>query len=213
VKGRETVFFVKDEVKFSDHFESLADKIEEGGILFSVMLQNYDQADDIILKLEKIENEADAITHGIYKKLYKTFLAPLDREDIFALANKMDSIIDMIEAAAVRMKLYMISEPNAEIRELAVILGNSISLVKTIVYDMRQRKGHTEEILGNCAKINELENEGDRVLRQSMNQLFEREKDAIEIVKWKEVLERIEEATDVCEDVSNIVEGIILKYG
>lgn len=207
------MFFPKDDVKFSDHFESLADKIEEGGVLFSMMLQNYDQADDIIAKLEKVENEADAITHGIYQKLYKTFLAPLDREDIFALANKMDSIIDMIEAAAVRMRLYMIDEPNAEIRELALVLSSSISLVKKIIYDMRQRKMHVEEILANCVKINELENEGDRLLRQSMNHLFEREKDAIEIVKWKEVLERIEEATDVCEDVSNIVEGIILKYG
>ena len=72
---------------------------------------------------------------------------------------------------------------------------------------------HTDEILDNCVKINALENEGDRVLRQSMHQLFERESDAIEIVKWKEILERIEEATDVCEDVSNIIEGIILKYG
>jgi uncharacterized protein len=207
------VFFLKEEVKFSDHFEKLADKIEEGGILFSRMLQNYDKSEEIIPKLEEIEHEADAVTHEIYRKLHKTFLAPIDREDIFALANKMDSIIDMIEAAAIRMKLYVIKEPNAEIRELAFILSKSISLVKKIVYDMRQRKMHVDEILDNCAKINALENEGDRVLRQSMNQLFERECDAIEIVKWKEVLERVEEATDVCEDVSNIVEGIILKYG
>ncbi len=207
------MFFVKDEIKFSDHFEKLADKIEEGGIQFSRMLQNYDQSEEIIPKLEEIEHEADAVTHEIYRKLHKTFLAPIDREDIFALANKMDSIIDMIEASAVRMKLYQISEPNAEIQELAIILNKSISLVKKIIYAMRNRKMHTDEILDNCVKINELENEGDRVLRQSMNQLFERESDAIEIVKWKEILERIEEATDVCEDVSNIIEGIILKYG
>lgn len=207
------MFFVKDEIKFSDHFEKLADKIEEGGNLFSGMLQAYDQSEKIVSRLEEVEHEADAVTHEIYRKLHITFLAPIDREDIFALANKMDSIIDMIEASAVRMKLYQITEPNAEIKELALILNKSILLVKEIIYDMRNRKMHTDEILGNCVKINALENEGDRVLRQSMQQLFERENDAIEIVKWKEILERIEEATDVCEDVSNIIEGIILKYG
>ncbi|MFB3926205.1 MAG: DUF47 domain-containing protein [Syntrophales bacterium] len=201
----------KDE-RFYELFEELADKIEEGGKLFTEILERYEYSEPKLSKLKEIEHEADIITHRTYEKMHKTFLTPLDREDIYALVNKMDSILDMIEAAAVRMHLYKIKKPNEEIIELARVLNEAIGGVKKIVYALKDKK-NSKMILKACVEINTLENEGDYILRTTVARLFEREKDAIELIKWKEICERIEEALDVCEDVSNIVEGIVLKHG
>jgi hypothetical protein len=204
-------FIPKDE-KFYDLFEELANKIEEGGIMFTDILNNYEQSEAKIAKLKEIEHEADIITHRTYEKMHRTFLTPLDREDIYNLVNKMDSVLDMIEAAAVRMQLYKIKKPADEIKELARILNEAIKKVKKIVHALRDKK-KSKEILEDCVEINTLENEGDIVLRMTMARLFEREKDPFELIKWKEIFERIEESIDVCEDVSNIIEGIVLKHG
>lgn len=204
--------FPKD-VHFSDNFEELADKIQEGGMLFSEILNDYKNSKGRIARLKEIEHEADTITHRIYQDLHKTFITPLDREDIYSLANKMDSIVDMIDESASKMQLYRIKEPLSDHKLLAAILNKSIVLVNKSVYAMRNRRANINMIREFCIEINSLENEADNILRQSMAQLFEREKDAIELIKGKEILERIEETTDLCEDVSNIIEGIILKYG
>ncbi|HOD36624.1 MAG TPA: DUF47 family protein [Syntrophales bacterium] len=198
--------------KFYDLFEELACKIEEGGKMFSDILDNYEHSEAKIAKLKEIEHEADIITHRTYEKMHRTFLTPLDREDIYNLVNKMDSVLDMIEAAAVRMQLYKIKKPADEIKELARILNLAIGKIKKIVHALRDKK-RSQEILEDCVEINTLENEGDIVLRMTMARLFEREKDPIELIKWKEIFERIEESIDVCEDVSNIIEGIVLKHG
>ncbi|MBN1614157.1 MAG: DUF47 domain-containing protein [Deltaproteobacteria bacterium] len=200
------------EEKFFDLFEELADKIEEGGKLFMDMLEHYDTAERKVVKLKELEHEADVITHRTYEKMHKTFLTPLDREDIYALVNKMDSILDMIEASAVRMHLYKIKEPAKAIIDQTKILNMAISKVKMIVRGLRDMK-HAQMILDACVEINTLENDGDIVLRTTMANLFECEQNPIELIKWKEIFERIEEAIDVCEDVSNIVEGIVLKHG
>ena len=200
------------EEKFFDLFEELADKIEEGGKLFMDMLEHYDTADRKIVKLKELEHEADVITHRTYEKMHTTFLTPLDREDIYALVNKMDSILDMIEASAVRMFLYKIRKPAQAIIDQTKILNTAIAKVKMIVHGLRDMK-NAKMILDACVEINTLENDGDVVLRTTMANLFEHEQDTRELIKWKEIFERIEEAIDVCEDVSNIVEGIVLKHG
>ncbi len=205
--------FIPEEIKFSDYFEELMEKIEEGGLLFMEILDDYRGSETKISRMKDIEHEGDAIAHGIHQKLHKTFITPMDREDIYALANKMDTILDLIEASATRMSLFKMKGPNPDIKDLAVVLNKAIALVKKAIFAMRQRKKNVKMILDTCIEINTLENEGDHVLRQSIAHLFEREDDAIELVKWKEILERIEEATDMCEDVSNIIEGMILKYG
>jgi uncharacterized protein len=201
------------EVHFSDSFEELADKIQEGGMVFVEILNDFGNSKDKIPRLKEIEHEADTITHRIYQDLHKTFITPLDREDIYSLANKMDSIVDMIDESASKMQLYRIKEPLPDHKLLATILNKSIVLVNKSIYAMRNRRANINMILEHCIEINSLENEADYILRHSMAQLFEREKDAIELIKCKEILERIEETTDMCEDVSNIIEGIILKYG
>jgi len=134
------VKFLPKEEKFFDHFEELAVKIEEGAKLFIDILNNFEHSEAKVTTLKDVEHEADTITHRIYEKMHKTFLTPFDREDIYALANKMDSILDMIEATAVRMYLYKVDNPNNEIKELALTLSNAVAKVKEIVYGLRDKK-------------------------------------------------------------------------
>jgi predicted phosphate transport protein (TIGR00153 family) len=204
--------FIPREEKFYDLFEELADKIDEGGKLFLDMLLNYDSFETRLVKLKEIEHEADDITHRTYEKMHTTFLTPIDREDIYALVNKMDSILDMTEAAAVRMSLYKIKAPKEELFQQARILNEATAKVKLIVCGLRDMK-NAKMILDACVEINTLENAGDQILRATMARLFEHETDPFELIKWKEIFERFEDALDICEDVSNIVEGIVLKNG
>ncbi len=202
--------FPKEE-NFFNYFEELANKIEEGGQFFLEMTQNRDYSDVRVARLKELEHEADGITHKTYERMHKTFLTPIDREDIYALVNKMDSIMDVIEATAIRIHMYKVKKPDDEIIKQAEILFQAIKKIKGIVHGLRDMK-NSKMILDGCVEINTLENAGDVVLRTIITNLFIKEKDAIELIKWKEIFERIEEAIDVCEDVSNIVEGIVLKH-
>jgi uncharacterized protein len=205
------IFIPKDQ-KFFDHFEELADAIERGGRLFLDILNNFEHSEAKLSTLKEIEHEADRITHIIFAKLHKTYITPIDREDIHALANKMDSILDIIEGAAVRMYLYAMKKPGKEIIELALILNNAIAVVKRVVHGLRHRK-NSNMIIAACVEIHTIENEGDYLLHQCIARLFQNEKDPFELIKTKEIYELIEDAIDTCEDVTNIVEGIVLKNG
>jgi hypothetical protein len=202
--------FPKEE-NFFEFFEELADKIEEGGQFFLEMTRTRDYSAPKVARLKELEHEADGITHKTYEKMHKTFLTPIDREDIYALVNKMDSIMDVIEATAIRIHMYKVKKPDDEIIKQAEILFQAIKKIKGIVHGLRDMK-NSKMILDGCVEINTLENAGDVVLRTIITDLFIKEQDAIELIKWKEIFERIEEAIDVCEDVSNIVEGIVLKH-
>jgi predicted phosphate transport protein (TIGR00153 family) len=202
--------FPKEE-NFFNFFEELANKIEEGGKFFLEMTKTRDYSDVKVARLKEIEHEADVITHKTYERMHKTFLTPIDREDIYALVNKMDSIMDVIEATAIRIHMYKVKKPDDEIIKQAEILFQAITKIKEIIYGLRDMK-NSKMILDGCVEINTLENAGDVVLRTIITNLFIKETDAIELIKWKEIFERIEEAIDVCEDVSNTVEGIVLKH-
>lgn len=202
--------FPKEE-NFFNFFEELADKIEEGGKFFLEMTKNRDYSAAKVSRLKEIEHEADVITHKTYERMHKTFLTPIDREDIYALVNKMDSIMDVIEATAIRIHMYNVKKPDDEIIKQAEILFQAITKIKEIIHGLRDMK-NSKMILDGCVEINTLENAGDVVLRSIITELFIKEKDAIELIKWKEIFERNEEAIDVCEDVSNTVEGIVLKH-
>jgi predicted phosphate transport protein (TIGR00153 family) len=205
-------FFQSNREKFYEFFEALADKVEEGGKLFTEIIGNYEYSEFKVGKLKEIEHEADHITHQVYKRMHKVFLTPLDREDIFSLANKMDSVLDEIESAAVRMYLYRMKAPTKELVQITGILTEAIAKIRRIVFSVR-KKQDAELILKLCAEINTLENQADRVYRGAMVRLFDEEKDAIELIKVKDILGRIDTAIDNCEDVSNVIEGIVLKYG
>jgi len=202
--------FMPKEEKFFDLFEELAAKIQTGGKLFLELVEGGVYGETQVARLKEIENEADDITHRTYEKMHKTFITPLDREDIYCLVNKLDSIIDMTEAAAARLYLYKVREPAPMIIEQAKILNEAIGKVGTVIHALRDMK-NAPLILRTGVEINTLENAGDTFLRAAMTHLFENVQDVRELIKWKEIHERIEEAIDVCEDVSNIVEGIVLK--
>jgi hypothetical protein len=136
----------------------------------------------------------------------------MDREDIYLLANKMDSVLDEIESAAVRMYLYRMKEPAKELVQITAILKEAIAKIRKIIFSVR-KKQDAALILQLCVEINTLENEADQLFRSAMVRLFEEEKDAIELIKVKDIIGRIETAVDNCEDVSNVIEGIVLKYG
>ncbi|HQK99285.1 MAG TPA: DUF47 family protein [Smithellaceae bacterium] len=199
------------EENFFEYFEELARKIEEGGEFFLEMTRQQDFTEPKVARLKEIEHEADVITHRTYEKMHKTFLTPLDREDIYALVNKMDSVLDVIEATAIRVHMYKVKKPDDAIVRQAEILNEAIKKIKAVVSGLRNMK-NSQMILDGCVEINTLENAGDVVLRSIISELFAKETDAIELIKWKEIFELIEEAIDVCEDVSNIVEGIVLKH-
>jgi uncharacterized protein len=201
--------FPKEEI-FFDYFDELAEKIEEGSKLFMEMAQTRDYSDVTVAKLKEIEHEADNITHKTYERMHKTFLMPIDREDIYALVNNMDSIMDFIESTAVLISLYKVKKPSDEIIKQAQILNDTTRKGKSIIHALRDMK-NSEKILVDCVEIHSLENAGDIVLRTAIAHLFESEKDAIELVKRKEIIEQLEDAIDACEKVSNTVEGIVLK--
>ena len=204
-------FLPRDE-KFFDLFEELAGRIEAGGRLFLEMVESgvYTEAQSV--RLKEIEHEADIITHRTYEKMHTCFITPIDREDISSLVNKMDSILDMTEAAAARIVLYRVKEPSPTIVDQARVLYEAIGKIKVIIHGLRDMK-HAQQLLQACVEVNTLENAGDVILRTTMARLFENESDVRELIKWKEIHARIEEAIDVCEDVSNIAEGIVLKNG
>jgi predicted phosphate transport protein (TIGR00153 family) len=205
-------FFQSNREKYYDLFEELADKLVEGVKLFTEILDNYEYSEFKVGKLKEIEHEADHITHQVYKRMHKMFLTPMDREDIFSLANKMDSVLDEVESAAVRMYLYRMKEPAKELMEITRVLTEAVAKIRKIIFSVR-KKQDAPVILQLCVEINTLENEADQLFRAAMTRLFEEEKDAIELIKVKDIIGRIETAVDNCEDVSNVIEGIVLKYG
>ncbi len=201
--------FPREEI-FFDYFDELAEKIEEGSKLFLEMTETNDYSIEKITRLKEIEHEADGITHRTYEKMHKTFLMPLDREDIYALVNNMDSIIDLIESTALLINLYNVNNISDAITLQAKILNDITKKGKSIIHALRDMKNR-KKILNGCIEIHTLENAGDIVLRTTISNLFEKEKDAIELVKCKDIIQLLEEAIDACEKVSNIVEGIVLK--
>lgn len=201
--------FPKSE-NFFDHFEELANKIEQGGQFFLEMTRNHNYTEARVSRIKEIEHEADVIAHRIYKRMHKTFLTPIDREDIYALVNKMDDVLDNIENTAILLHMYKVKKPGDEIIKQAEILLQAIQKIKEVIHNIRNMK-NSQSILDGCVEIHTLENAGDVVLRAIITDLFVKEKDAIELLKWKEIFERLEEAIDGCESISNIVEGIVLK--
>jgi predicted phosphate transport protein (TIGR00153 family) len=140
-------------------------------------------------KLKEIEHEADHITHQVYKRMHKVFLTPLDREDIYLLANKMDSILDEVESAAVRMYLYRMKVPTQELVKITEILSEAVGKIRRVVFSVR-KKQDAAMIIALCVEINTLENEADQLHRAAMVRLFEEEKDAIELIKVKDIIGR-----------------------
>jgi predicted phosphate transport protein (TIGR00153 family) len=199
------------EFGFFDHFEKHVERTVEGARLFAAMLDELSNGGAKAKRIKEVEHEADVITHQTVEMLHKTFITPFDRNDIHRLISRMDDILDDIEAAAEHLWLYEIVHPTAEAKELARVLRLATEQLQVAVNGMRSLKRDAPRILAACVEINRLENEGDAILRQALARLFKEEKDALVVIKWKEIYENIELATDRCEDVANVIEGVVLE--
>jgi uncharacterized protein len=162
-------------------------------------------------RIKEIEHETDVITHACVERLHKTFITPFDRDDIHRLITRMDDVMDYIESAAIAVMLYELVEMTDPARELADVLVRSTESVAVAVAGLKNVK-QSQAILDACIEVNRLENEGDEILRGALADLFREAKDPLLVLKWKEVYEALENATDRCEDVANVIEGVVLEH-
>jgi hypothetical protein len=202
--------FLPREESFFDEFEKHAQKTVEGCRVLVEMAQGKVPAAEACPRIKVIESECDQITHHVVERLHKVFITPIDRNDIFRLISKMDDVMDFVEAAAMRIALYEVKSDSKELWDLGRVLLAGAERISEAVAGMRNLK-HPELILEKCVEINRLENEADVQLRGVIAKLFKEEKNPIEVIKWKEIFELLETATDRCEDVANIIEGVVLE--
>jgi uncharacterized protein len=199
------------ETSFFDDFEQQGQRTVEGCRAFLEMVEDPSDMTAKAKHIKTLEELCDSITHRVVERLHKTFITPLDRNDIYRLITKMDDIMDYVEAAAERLALYELHTPTSQTIELARVLVSSSEGVLDAVSRLRDLK-NSHLILEKCVEINRLENEADALLRSSLAALFKEEKNAVTIIKWKEIYELLETATDRCEDVANIIEGVVLEH-
>lgn len=202
-------------VEFFDLLEELASTVQRGATLLYQCFEARGTLDDIRLasqKIHDVEHEADEIAHKIFAELNRTFITPLDREDIYALTVRLDDVLDFTDAVAKRLVTFRVSAPLSfavELSRLVMKGAEEVAAGVRLMRDLRQ----TEKILAQCARINQIENDADFVLREALNDLFNGgERDPIDIIKWKDLYEHLEVATDKCEDVANVIETVLVKH-
>jgi uncharacterized protein len=188
-------------------FQRQAENIVAGAAALANMLAHYTGVPEQVQSIKAIEHSGDEITHQIFRKLNQTFVTPFDREDMHELAGTMDDVIDLIDAAASRFVLYRIEKVRSGTTELCKVLTLATMELSVAVHAIPSPYKALQRVI----EINRLENESDRICRILIAQLFEEEKDPVMIIKWKEIFEVLETAVDKCEDVSNVIESVILK--
>jgi predicted phosphate transport protein (TIGR00153 family) len=198
------------EEKFYSDFLAMADQLRIGAGLLETMLATDPPLADRAHEIKEVEHKCDFLTHEIILRLNKTFVTPLDREDIHSLARSLDDVMDAIDDAAALIPLYKITTVRAGARELARVVAQSTDALRPAVEALEARK---DGVLQHTVEINRLENEADRIHQRAVGQLFEEEKDPIMVMKWKEILDLLENATDRCEDVANLLDNVVVKHG
>lgn len=203
-------WIIPQEQAFFDLLERIARIVADGAVLLQDLLRNFENVPMKARKIKDVEHQADEAVHLVYEELNKTFLTPIDREDIVGLASRLDSTLDMIDAAANRLALYQIGAPDAAMVDLGdtiVLACQELHRAVGMIRDMRRG----DEIERICVEVHRLENVADDLMNNGVAALFINGKDAIHIIKFKEIIERLEEATDFAEDVANILTDIVAK--
>ena len=199
---------IPKEEKFFAMFQDMGRIIVSGAERLKLMLDSYDNPAEDQKAIKEIEHQGDAQTHDIIQMLNTTFITPLDREDIYALARTLDTILNLIDASAQRFVMYRVEKPTVEAKELAFIVVRCCHTINNALQHLGKRH---DDICEQCVEINSLENEADKVSREAISRLFDNEKDPIQLIKWKEIYEILERTTDRCEDAANILESVVVK--
>lgn len=197
------------ETKFFDMFEEMAGNVVDAARVLAELLNNYDyeRMPREVERIKEIEHHGDDMTHRLLVKLNQTFITPFDREDIHLLTSTLDDLLDFIFAASDRLLNYKITQPSPSAKVLArIILQQAEELKKAMAL-----LGKNQHLLPHCVEINRLENEADQVSREAIGRLFENSPDPITLIKLKELLEILEEASDKAEDVANVLETVVVK--
>jgi predicted phosphate transport protein (TIGR00153 family) len=198
------------EKTFFELFKVQSSVITKGLVLFEELLNDYGRQEELMPLIKTVEEEADEVAHRIFRLLNNSFVTPFDREDIQALVHRMDDVMDLAEKASSRMAIYVLPVPPKGVNDMAAVLKSAFGLIAQAVTMLDDWK-HKEAILKICIEVNSLENQGDVLLREALQRLFERQTEALYVIKAKEIYESLEEAIDRCEDLANIIETILIK--
>ena len=197
------------EEKFYTEFVSVGEELRRGAALLIEMLAPdhpvWDRADEI----KEVEHKCDFLTHAIIQRLNRTFVTPIDREDIHELASAVDSVMDAIDHCAAVVRLYKIDRVRPAARDLARIIAGAVDQLQAALRALEGRRG----VFDGVREINRLEHEGDRAHQRAVGSLFEEERDPIAVIQWKEIFDFLEGAIDRCRDAANVLEGIVVKHG
>ena len=201
----------KSDRTFYEAFERHAAQIVKAGKLLSELVRQPERAVDLAKAIHDVENAGDIITHETIARLHKTWITPIDRADIHSLISALDDVLDLIEAASERVALYEVKE----LPEFVVTLADSLELATQAVdkaIKLLPQVKQPKQMLDVCIEINRLENQADKAYRHGLATLFNGAYNAIDVMKWRDIIDNLESATDKCEDVANILEGIVLEY-
>ena len=196
---------------FSD-FEAQADTVVEGAKLLKALLDDFTDVPAKVQGIKDVEHRADDITHRAFARLHTQFITPFDRAEIHRLLSRIDDVLDLADAAAERLGLYDIESILPEARELTAVFVAQVERMEVAVRGLRNMKKDPDAILEACKEMNVLENQADSLTRRTMAKLFKRGNDPLTVMKWKEIIDLIEDATDRAEDVANVIEGVVLEH-
>ncbi len=198
------------EIDFFEIFDRASLNITKAAALLVDLMEHFDNLESRAKEIYEVEQEGDILTHEIMKKLNKTFITPIDREDLYALASRLDDILDLIWGAVDRLVVFKVKESTKEAISMSKDLMTTTEAIHKAIRKLKEKNyAHVQEY---CIEINRLENRVDRDFRDALGRLFDEVNDPILIIKWKEIYEHLEDSSDRCEDVANVLEAIVLKY-
>jgi uncharacterized protein len=200
----------KKDLIFFDLFSVVMDDTCKAAEILQDIFTDFTDIDDKISSIEKLEHSCDRTIHDIIEHLNRSFITPIDREDIFLIAKELDNIIDSIEATAQGLKLFSITRIRQQSIEMARLITQCTKVLSIVVGELKHMK--TSKIMQNrIIEVNHIENEGDETYNKIIQELFSKEQNPVEIIKWKEIVENMESTLDACEDIANMIEGIVSK--
>lgn len=198
------------EYAFFDYFDQLISIDKQISILFLTMVNHESGRVEISRQIKDLERHADKLSRSCTDLLYKTFITPIERNDIFTLVKRLDDLASQMNAAAFRMSAYDVTDIRFEAVEFATIIQSCIEALISAVMDLRKMK-NKHQILDNCKRVHDLENQADEILRSAISRLF-KEGEVLLLIKWKEIFERLEKAVDRCEDIAATIEAILIEH-